>query len=74
MSNPPIQRRIIIMVNSLRLKVSMINPLLPGKTIELNPKNADAYFNPGIVYYNQDKIDMAISMWNKVVEINLNGL
>src|SRR5579884_704316 len=40
------------------------------KAIEINPKNARAYYNRGIAYQSEGKYDEAISDYTKAIEIN----
>ncbi len=40
------------------------------KVIELNPTNADAYFNRGLALYNQKKFQLSIIDYDKAAELN----
>jgi tetratricopeptide (TPR) repeat protein len=40
------------------------------KAIEINPKNADTYYNRGLIYYKQRNFTQAISDFTKAIEIN----
>ena len=42
------------------------------KAIEINPNDASAYNNRGLVYDNLDKNDMAIADYKKAIELNPN--
>lgn len=44
------------------------------KSVELNPKNADYYFNLGNLYSSIGKLSETISNYNKCLEINKNHL
>ncbi|MEW6528449.1 MAG: tetratricopeptide repeat protein [Candidatus Micrarchaeota archaeon] len=44
------------------------------KAIELNPKNADAYFNRGLCYEKQGKYDLAIQDYKKTIKLNPENL
>lgn len=43
-----------------------------NKAIEINPKFVDAYYNRGIIYYDQHKYDFAIADYTKAIEIDSN--
>ncbi len=40
------------------------------KSLEINPKNADAFLNRGNAYYDKGKYDQAMADYNKVLEVN----
>ena len=40
------------------------------EAIEHNPQDADTFFNRGVAYYNQGKLDLAIADFDRAVEIN----
>ena len=39
------------------------------KIIETNPNDAEAYYNIGVIYYNEKKYDSAKVQFNKAIEI-----
>jgi tetratricopeptide (TPR) repeat protein len=39
------------------------------KTIALEPRHADAYYNLGVIYKNRGDIDKAIAMFEEVMRI-----
>ena len=41
-----------------------------NNAIELNPRDAEAYYNRGIAYYNKGQYDQTISDYSKAIEIN----
>jgi hypothetical protein len=44
------------------------------KEIKLNLQKDEAYFQLGMVHYNEQKIDSSIYDWNRVIEINPNNM
>jgi tetratricopeptide (TPR) repeat protein len=41
-----------------------------SQAIELNPRDAEGYYNQGIAWYNKGDYDQAISDYNKAIELN----
>ncbi len=41
-----------------------------NKALEINPRDANAYFNRGLAYHNKGQYDQAISDYTKALEIN----
>jgi hypothetical protein len=41
-----------------------------NKAIEINPSDADAYYNRGVVYHGEGQYDQAISDYTKAIEID----
>ncbi|MCA2554169.1 MAG: tetratricopeptide repeat protein, partial [Microcystis sp. M04BS1] len=41
-----------------------------NKAIELNPRDAEAYLNRGVIYARQGKPDLALSDFNQAININ----
>ena len=42
------------------------------KEIEINPYYDNAYYNLGLLYWQEKRYDEAISNWKKTLEINPN--
>ena len=42
------------------------------QTIEANPDDAEAYFNRGVVYYQQERYEQAIADFDKAIELEPN--
>jgi len=40
------------------------------KTLEINPKYSDAYYNLGVAYAKKDQLDEAIKLLQKALEYN----
>ena len=45
-----------------------------NKALSIDPKNAEGYFNRGLVYDNQGKYDKALPDYNKFIELNPNHM
>src|SRR4030067_699181 len=43
-----------------------------SKSIDMNPNNAEAYGNRGLIYYKKGQYDRAIEDFNKAIAINPN--
>ena len=43
-----------------------------SKSIDLNPRDANAYYNRGVAYGEKDEVDLALKDYNKAIELKPN--
>jgi Flp pilus assembly protein TadD len=43
-----------------------------NKAIAIDPNDAKAYYNRGVLYYGQGKLKLALVDWNKAIALNPN--
>jgi len=58
------------MVVSLIIGCETVPKKTEPTTLEINPRNAAAYYNRASAYYNKGRFDLAIADFSKAVEIN----